>query len=324
MAKVLVTGAGGFIGSHLVDSQLAKGNQVIALDLDLTRLSHAVGHSNLTPIQDDILCAKEKAGGWMNGVNIVYHLASAHLDVSLSNEYYRQVNVDGTSALLEAACQAGVKRFVHCSSVGVMGDIENPPANEEYPCHPTNIYEKTKLEGEQAARSFGLEHDYPVVIVRPAWVYGTRCPRTAKLLRQVRKRRFPIFGSGENLRHPVYISDAVKGLELCALVPSAAGETFIIAGERPVTINELLREIAAAQNVPAPSLHLPMPLGLLAGHAIQGAFKLIGRKPPFSRRSLDFFLKHNAYDIAKAKRVLDFAPSFDLAAGLKQTISSME
>jgi nucleoside-diphosphate-sugar epimerase len=324
MTQVLVTGAGGFIGSHLVDSQLEKGNQVIALDLHLDRLSHAVGHANLLVIEDDILRAKENAQAWMDGVDIVYHLASAHLDVSLTNAYYRQVNVGGTTALLEAACQAGVKRFVHCSSVGVMGDIENPPASEEYPCNPTNIYEKTKLEGEQAARSFGLEHDYPVVIARPAWVYGTRCPRTEKLLRQVRKRRFPIFGSGENLRHPIYISDAVKGLELCAQVDVAAGETFIIAGERPVTINELLKEIAAAQSVPSPSFHLPMPLGLLAGHAIQGAFKIIGRKPPFSRRSLDFFLKHNAYDISKAKSMLDFHPSVDLARGLQQSISLME
>jgi nucleoside-diphosphate-sugar epimerase len=321
MKNVLVTGAGGFIGSHLVDSQLAKGMHVRAVDLHLGALSHAAGHPDLEFIVGDIL-NRNQVEEWMVGIDIVYHLASAHLDVSLSDEHYRQVNVDGTITLIEAACRAGVNRFVHCSSVGVMGDIENPPAGEEYPCNPTNIYEKTKLEGEQAARRFGYENNFPVVIARPAWVYGSRCPRTEKLLRQVRKRRFPIFGSGQNLRHPIYISDAVTGLELCAEVPAASGETFIIAGERPVTINELLRTIAAVQKVPAPSIRLPMPLGLAAGHMLQSGFRLIGRKPPFSRRSLDFFLKHNAYDISKTQRILSFHPVVDLETGLKMTVAS--
>jgi dihydroflavonol-4-reductase len=317
--KVLITGAGGFIGSHLVDSQLAQGALVRAVDLHLGALSHALGHPNLTILEGNILDTQRLAD-WMDGVDIVYHLASAHLDVSLSDEHYRKVNVGGTVGLLEAACQAGVKRFVHCSSVGVMGDIEDPPANEEVACHPTNVYERTKLEGEEAAREFGKKKDFPVIIARPAWVYGPRCPRTAKLLRQVRKRRFPVFGSGQNLRHPIYISDAITGLELCAQVPKAAGETFIIAGDQPVTINQLLKEIAAAQDVPAPSIHLPMPLGLLAGYALQIGFKLIRRSPPFSRRSLDFFLKHNAYDISKARRILNFNPVVNLKSGLEQTL----
>jgi nucleoside-diphosphate-sugar epimerase len=321
MLNVLVTGAGGFIGSHLVDSQLEQGAMVKAVDLHPGALKHALDHPNLTFIQGDIQ-DQEQAEAWMGGIDIVYHLASAHLDVSLSDQHYRKVNVGGTLTLLAAACRAGVKRFVHCSSVGVMGDIEHPPADETYPCHPTNIYEQTKLEGEQAARSFGKENNFPVVIARPAWVYGTRCPRTEKLFRQVYKRRFPIFGKGQNLRHPIYISDAVKGFELCAEVDEAVGETFIIAGDQPVIINDLLTEIAWAQNVPAPTLRFPMPLGILAGYAIQAGFKLIGRRPPFSRRSLDFFLKHNAYDISKARRVLHFQPAVDLRAGLERTILS--
>jgi nucleoside-diphosphate-sugar epimerase len=318
--NVLITGAGGFIGSHLVDSQLAQGAQVRALDLHLGLLSHAFDHPNLTIIEGNILDNTNLAH-WMSEVEVVYHLASAHLDVSLSDGHYHQVNVGGTLGLLEAACRAGVKRFVHCSSVGVMGDVENPPANEDTPCNPTNIYERTKLEGEQAARDFGQEHNFPVIIARPAWVYGLRCPRTAKLLRQVKKRRFPIFGDGQNLRHPIFITDAIAGLERCAEVPEAIGETFIIAGSKPVTINELLNEIATAQGVPAPSIHLPMPVGLLGGYALQSVFRVIRRSPPFSRRSLDFFMKHNAYDISKARRMLDFNPVVDLKAGFLQTLA---
>jgi nucleoside-diphosphate-sugar epimerase len=317
--NVLITGAGGFIGSHLVDSQLAQGAQVRAVDLNLRLLSHVIDHPDLSIIEGNILDTQRLAE-WMDGVDVVYHLASAHLDISLSDDHYRKVNVGGTIGLLTAACQAGVKRFVHCSSVGVMGDIDHPPADEETSCHPTNVYERTKLEGEWAARDFGQKNNFPVIIARPAWVYGPRCPRTAKLLRQVRKRRFPIFGNGQNLRHPIYITDGITGLELCAQVPQAASETFIIAGEKPVTINQLLSEIAAAQSVPTPSIHLPMPLGLLAGYTLQFGFKLIRRSPPFSRRSLDFFLKHNAYDISKARRILNFNPVVNLKSGLEQAL----
>jgi nucleoside-diphosphate-sugar epimerase len=87
--------------------------------------------------------------------------------VSLSNEQYRRVNVGATLSLLEAAREAGVKRFVHCSSVGVIGDVENPPANETTDCHPTNIYERTKLEGETEALAYFHRTRFPVVVMRP-------------------------------------------------------------------------------------------------------------------------------------------------------------
>ena len=121
--KVLVTGAGGFIGSHLVDSQLAQGHDVRAVDLHLDLLQHQSANPQLTAIHGDIT-NENLLKKLVAGVEVVYHLASAHLDVSLSDEHYRRVNVSATLSLLEAARQAGVKRFMHCSSVGVIGDVE--------------------------------------------------------------------------------------------------------------------------------------------------------------------------------------------------------
>lgn len=256
----------------------------------------------------------------VDGIDIVYHLASAHLDVSLSDEHYRRVNVGGTLSLLEAARQAGVKRFVHCSSVGVIGDVETPPADETTDCHPTNIYERTKLEGEREALAYCRRTNFPVVVMRPAWVYGPRCPRTSKLMRTISKGRFFFFGDGQNMRHPVYISDAVKGLELCASAEGVNGEVFIIAGEHAVPVAELVKVMSEELGVRSPKLHLPIPLGLLAGYSLEVAFKLIGKQPPFSRRSLDFFLKHNAYSIEKAKRMLGYHPQVNLRMGMQKTI----
>jgi len=319
--RVLITGAGGFIGSHLVDSQLEQGHEVRALDLHLDLLRHHSAHPHLEAIRGDIT-DDELINKIMAGVDVVYHLASAHLDVSLSDDHYRHVNVGGTLSLLEAARGAGVKQFVHCSSVGVIGDVENPPADETTACHPTNIYEQTKLEGERAALEFSHRTGFPVVVARPAWVYGPRCPRTAKLMRTISKGRFPFFGKGQNMRHPVYISDAVKGLELCASAEGVNGEVFIIAGEQAVPVHELVEVISAEWGVNPPKLHLPIALGLFGGYSLEVVFKLLGKAPPFSRRSVDFFLKHNAYDISKAKRMLGYSPQVDLRTGIQKTIQS--
>ena len=320
--KVLITGAGGFIGSHLVDSQLEQGFEVRGVDLHLDLLFHHFNNPHLETVQGDIT-DDDLVQKLVKDVDLIYHLASAHLDVSLSDEDYRIVNVGATLSLLEAARQAGVTRFVHCSSVGVIGDVKNPPADETSDCHPTNVYERTKLEGEIAALAFSRQTDFPIVVVRPAWVYGPRCPRTEKLLRMIKKKRFLFFGRGQNFRHPVYISDAIKGLELAANSSGVNGEVFIIAGNRPVHVSELVKVISKELGVQPPKLHLPISLGLMAGYMFELTFKLVGKKPPFSRRSVDFFRKHNAYDIGKAKRLLDYRPQVDLQTGIQKTVQSI-
>jgi len=319
--RVLITGAGGFIGSHLVDSQLGYGHHVRAVDLHLDLLSHQAAHPCLETIRGDIT-EWHTLQKLAEGVDIVYHLASAHLDVSLSDEHYHRVNVGATLALLEAAKQAGVRRFVHCSSVGVIGDVEYPPADEATLCHPANIYERTKLLGERAALDFALRTGFPVVVVRPAWVYGPRCPRTAKLFRTISKGRFPIFGSGKNMRHPVYISDMIQGLELCADTPNIDGEVFIIAGPVPLQSRELVNAISKELKARMPKIYLPIFLGQIAGLMLELLFKLIRKPPPFSRRSLDFFVKHNAYSIAKAQTRLNYQPRVDLLTGIQKTLKS--
>jgi nucleoside-diphosphate-sugar epimerase len=318
--KILITGGGGFIGSHLVEYQLNQGHFVRTIDLHTDTLGHLPRQDDLEIITGDIT-DKALMKRLLSGINIVYHLASAHLDVSLSDDYFQGVNVEATVNLLKDAYEADVSRFVHCSSNGVVGEIQEPPADETTPCRPTNIYEKTKLAGEQAAQKFGRDTGFQVVIARPAWVYGPRCPRTEKLIRTIGKERFVMFGKGRTLRHPLYISDALHGLERCALADVPAGELYFLAGEETVTIAMLVNTIAELQNVPPPRLSFPLVLGKAVGVGMQTVFKVLNKRPPFSRRSLDFFIKDNAYNISKARRELGFAPEVSLRDGLIQTLT---
>jgi dihydroflavonol-4-reductase len=319
--KVLVTGAGGFMGSHLVDSQLAQGNEVRAADLHVELLAHASGHPQLEIVPGDITDDAYLAT-LVEGIDVVYHLASAHLDVSQPDVHYHRVNVKATHRLLLAARAAGARRFVHVSSNGVLGDIQELPADECTPCHPTNIYERTKLLGEQTALAFYRETGFPVVVARPAWVYGPRCPRTARLLRMVGRGRFVMFGNGRTLRHPIYVADSVQGLELCAAC-GEPGAVYFFAGERALSIEQLVKTMAGVLGVRVRIVHLPVALGVTAGYLMQAAFQPLGRRPPFSRRTIDFFLKDNAYDTGKAERELGFRPFTDLPAGITQTVRVM-
>ncbi len=318
MKTVLITGAGGFIGSHLSARLAQNGERVRALDLRFPPGWAGADKPFVEVIEGDI-CAEERLPRWLAGVEVVFHLASAHLDVSLPDEHYRRVNVGGALRLARTAQRAGVKRFVHVSSVGVIGDVKDPPADETSPCRPENIYEQTKLEGERAVLDLPREDGFQLVVARPAWVYGPGCPRTQKLFRQIEKGRFPIFGTGNNLRHPVFIQDVLDGLELCAQADGVDGEIFILAGSEPVTVMNLTRQISAALGVKPPRLRLPLGVGQWAGMGIETAFKVFGRRPPFSRRSVDFFRKHNAYSIAKAERQLGYQPKVSLPEGMAIT-----
>src|SRR2546423_11443118 len=108
---------------------------------------------------------------------------------------YRAVNATAVGQLVEAAAAAGVRRVVHCSTVGVHGDIEHPPANEDAPLRPGDIYQETKVEGEQVAREASQRTGLPVTIVRPSGTYGPGDRRLLKLLKGIARRHFVVLGS---------------------------------------------------------------------------------------------------------------------------------
>ena len=315
--NVLITGAGGFIGSHLVEDQLARGRYVKALDVHHSNLERVIEHEHLEIIKGDIR-DQELLNKIVPGVDIVFHLASAHLEVSVPDKVYWDVNVEGTKNLLKISYQNKVKRFVHCSSVGVFGDILKPPVNEESPCQPTILYEKTKLAGEKEVLKFHEEKKMPIVVVRPVWVYGPRCPRTLKLFDAIQRGKFFMVGDGQTLRHTIYISDLVEGFELCAQKEEGIGKVYILGDNEAVTLDQLVNEIARILQVKKPARSLPVWLMFCLGMGMELVSKFTGKEPPFSRRSLKFFTNNTAFDTSKIRRELGFEPRFTLSEGLRE------
>lgn len=315
---VLLTGAGGFIGSHLAGDQLARGRAVIAVDLDLTGLEALQLDGELVSRRLDI--RDTAALNALLDVDTVFHLAAAHLDVLKDEAHYFDVNVRATAELARLAAAAGVRRFVHCSSVGVYGPLHALPADEATTPHPDIAYERSKLEGERAVLDAVAGTGMDTVILRPAWVYGPRCPRTWKLIRTIARKRFFFVGDGATLRHPIHIEDMLEAFELAATRPVPSGEVLIAAGPDTVSIRQLVELVIEELGMRYSPPRVPWWLMETACLAMEKGFGLAGREPPFSRRSLKFFSESSAYDIARAGRVLGFQPRVRTREGLRRTI----
>jgi len=315
--KSVVTGAGGFTGHALASKLLERGDDVTALARNASSVSD-LAERGATVIAADIRDADAVATA-VEGARTVYHIAALFRKAGFPDSEYRDINVEGTRILLDASVRAGVKRFVHCSTIGVCGDIATPPADEETPYNPGDIYQATKMEGELLALSYAREGKLPVVAARPASIYGPGDLRLLKMFRMIKKGTFFVVGSGRPFFHVVYIDDLVNGFILCAEKEAAVGEVFILAGGEYVELNELFRLVAGSLDVKPPWLHVPVfPVQMLGTLAEKICIPL-GIEPPIYRRRVDFFTKSRAFDIDKARRILGYSPKVDLKTGITRT-----
>jgi nucleoside-diphosphate-sugar epimerase len=254
------------------------------------------------------------------GIDVVFHVAAIYRQAGLADEVYRTVNATAVQRIVEASARAGVRRVVHCSTVGVHGDVEHPPANEDAPLKPGDVYQVSKLEGERLARETGLRLGIDVTIVRPTGIYGPGDQRLLKLFRGVARGRWVTLGSGEIYYHLTYIDDLVDGFLLCATHPAAAHRTYILAGGEVTTLNELVARVAAGAGVPVPTRHVPVWPFWTAGAACEAICAPFGIEPPIFRRRVDFFTKSRAFDITRAKTEIGFAPQVGLDEGIRRTL----
>ncbi|MBI3321240.1 MAG: SDR family oxidoreductase [Candidatus Omnitrophica bacterium] len=304
MARYLVTGGAGFIGSHIVETLVNQRHQVRVLDdLSSGRLDNLAGvRDRLEFLRGDIR-DRQLAARACAGVESVIHAAAwRSVPKSMSDPYgYTDVNVLATVNLLEASVNAKVKRFVCVSSSSVYGETTRVPLREDQPARPISPYAASKLADELYcglfARGFGLE----TVAVRYFNVFGPRqslendyavvVPKFITSL--LRKESPPIYGDGTQSRDFTYVENVVEGTLLASQTPGVSGEVFNIALGEEHSVLDLLRELNAIMGLKIPPTFQPP-------------------RPGDVQRTLA--------DSSKAKRLLRWEGRVPFAEGLRRTV----
>lgn len=320
--KLLVTGGTGFIGSHLAEAGRRRGAEVKVLGLT-DRPEERANVEALARQGVEILPGSitdpELCGRAVRGATHVFHLAVAMREGGKQDEFFERVNLDGTRHLLDAAADAGVTRFVHCSTIGIFGHRAPGVTREDSPLAPGNVYERTKVASERMVREVAGARGMPFVILRPADVYGPRDQRLLKLFRGVQRGRFPLFGPGAGRRHMVYVDDVVEAFFKACERDEALGQALIVAGPRACTLRELIGQVQEATGSRRYGVRLPLAPMLAAAAVVEDVCQALHLDPPIYRRRMDFFWSDSEFDTSRARQALDWIPRVELAEGIRRT-----
>ena len=318
---VLVTGAAGLLGSHLTELLLAGGERPRLL----IRPGERVGLSteeDVAIIRADIAdrVALEAA---VRGVDRVLHCAARTGPWGPRAEFER-TNVQALGMLVEVARAAGVGRIVHVSSITVHGNDVRGTADETAALREErNPYSWSKVAGERLLDRMIREEGAPVTIVRPGWIYGPRdCASFARFAAMIARGRMILLGSGRNHLPLIYVRDAARGVLLAAQVAEAAGRSYVLVNDEPVTQHDFIGAIAAELGVPAPTRRIPYRSAVIAGALAETAGRLARRRqpPPVMRYGVQLLGGENRFSIERARRELGFSPQVGLAEGVRRSV----
>lgn len=317
--KILITGGTGFIGSRLALKCLERGDQVVVLgqeNTDAEKQNKKLIEDKGAKVVFGSVTDKTLMAEVTKGIDLVFHLAAAQHEANIPDQVFHDVNVSGTRNLLEASIEAGVRRFVHGSTIGVYGDPKEPVSESSF-CEPVNIYGKTKLEGEQLVLSY--QNRIPLVVIRIPETYGPGDHRLLKLFRAIQKKRFFKIGPGKNLHHLIYIDDLISGMLNAAENEKALGEICLLAGSKPVTTDEMCETIADALDSHLPGFRAPLFPFTFAAVILETLLRPLGIQPPLHRRRMDFFIKSFSLSNAKTNALLNFDPQHSFEMGIAET-----
>jgi nucleoside-diphosphate-sugar epimerase len=314
----LVTGATGFVGSHLAEVLLERGYRVTCLVRKSSNLRWLSGLEVEYAYGD--IADQDSLRGVVENVDLVFH--SAGLTKAKNREEYFRGNAEGTRNLVEACLEGNTKlqRFVYVSSQAAVGPgADEKPLNENAPCRPITDYGESKLAGEKIVREHSLQ--LPVTIVRPPAVYG---PRDADVLGffKVASRGFRVsFGKGESFLSLVYIKDLVDGIIRAAENRKSIGQTYFIADDRVYSWREAFNIIAEVLEKRTIPLRTPKRVVLFLALISESFSGLFGKPATFNtQKAREITQRYWGLDVSKARAELGFSARYDLERGAAETV----
>jgi nucleoside-diphosphate-sugar epimerase len=316
--RFAVTGAGGFIGGQLASMLLKSGHEVIAVVRQTDQAASLQESGAIVRVADVTDLSQLEAA--LAGATGIFHMAALFNHPDRTWDDYREVNVQGTINVLTAARILGIKRVVHCSTVGVATEAEAPPYSEETPYspQPDDKYEVSKCEAEQAARKYADENGTSLSVIRPAQVYGPGDKSKVKFYKLVKKGI--IVAPGKTRKHLIYIDDLCRAFELAMITPAANGEVFLIAGAKSTALKDLVAIAAETLGAPYPKIRLPALPVTLACAVVENTCNLLRIKPVIFKRSMDFFTRTVECQTDKAKSILGFESRTSVKDGVEATV----
>lgn len=323
MKNILVTGAAGFIGQHLVKQLITKGYRPRCLVLNKDDSTY-LRSLDVDLVMGDVTQPNSLRKALID-INTVYHLVgvgSIGADSNQALAKFRKINVEGTRNLIKF-CQNNpqIKKFIYFSSFAAMGVIKDKTINELTSCQPKTPYEISKYESEQVLLQYQSKVNFPIFIIRPAMVYGegARHSDIFTLASFLKKRFCPIIGDGENIVPLVYVKDLVRTAIVLGEKDIKQSSTFIIAREDSVSYNRLVHTIEDALGVKSLIIHFPKKLAKFIIFILCSFFKFFKKDFLLSPRRIDSMTSNRLYNVSKAKKGLNFH-STDFNKSIKATI----
>lgn len=321
---ILVTGASGFVGGHLVPRLLQEGYSLTCLVRNQEKANILHGKYSVNIFIGDVT-DPDTLKGISEGVDYVIHLAAMGHVSAVTKESYNafvEINEKGTKNLIsEFSSGTTLKKFIHFSSTAAMGPIGLPLLNEESPPNPLTPYQKSKQRSEQIVLRAFKEKQFPGLILRPCMIYGPGgYGEFHKFCRLMKRGVFPKVGLGKNLTPLVYVEDVVNAT-IAAIERGRAGESYIIASENSIPMDNLRQLIVGNIGVKPPYIYVPGWFALAGARLVELLFPLFGKEPIATYRNIKSTIVDRTFDINKAKNELGYIPCYTFEEGIKQTIA---
>lgn len=319
---VVLTGATGFTGRVVVRQLLEQGCRLRIIARSSSDTSEFETHPQVEIVRGEVYdpATVQRACA---GCHYILHMAASYREAKYGDDFYYNVHVASTQLLAAAALeQPAFRRFVHVSTVGVHGHIDEPPANEEYRFDPGDIYQRTKADAELWIREFAAQKKMALTVIRPTAIMGPGDKRLLKLFKLAKLPVVPLLGFSRGLYHFIHVEDLARCI-IAATDPALPADAVYICGNsEPSSVKGIVSEVAKMLGRKPLFVHIPAWPFFLLGFIVEKICIPFGIEPPIYRRRVAFFTKDRAFDTSRMQAAFGALMKYDNRTAITATAES--